>query len=475
MAGDEGMSMHADNTYHDVRTETMNIQQFIDILRGRKNLVLLTLLLTVIIASVITLRTPNSYIATVSLIVSVEENVPYVSFSDQVQLSNSYMITQINIIQSHEVAVRVVDKLNLADNPTHQVNYMQATEGRGAIRDWLAGWLLAKLTVQPSRASRVVNIYFTSSDPRFAADVANAFAEAYIDTRLALRVEPARKSTEWLEEQLHPLRQKVEGARTTLIDYQKENEIVATDDRLDMETEHLQALSKEFVTAQAAARVAVNRESQMEGLLEEGRSLETLPEILGNSYIQSIKSELLRQENQLALAAYETGKKHPQYQRAKAEVQNLRRKLKNEIAFYARSIGDEAKLAREWVQVMEEWLVVQKQRILELRRGRDDISVLVREVESAQHAYDDALAHFNQATMESLVRQTDVALFSRAREPLTPSSPKVKRNLIVAVGLGALLGIGLALLFEIANRRVRSMQNLSKDLGMPALGELGKA
>jgi chain length determinant protein EpsF len=451
----------------------MSLQQLFQILRGRLRLIIVTIGLMVTAAAAITFMIPNTYVAKASLLLSFDESVPYKDVSDQVQLSNSYMITQVNIIESHEVAATVVDKLQLTENRKFQQSYMLASEGKGTIRDWLADWLLTKLTVAPSRASRVVDITFASTDPAFAAEVANAFAEAYIDTRVALRAAPARESSAWLEEQLKPLRQKIRDAQARLTAYQQENKIVATDERLDIETARLQMLSNEVMAARKEALDAQEREKQKENLLASGRSLETMPEILGNSYIQAIKSELLKRENELLLAAYKVSEEHPQYRQAKAQVRDLKRKLNDEIGLYSRTIGDNAKLASERVDALEKLLAEQKQKILKLKRSHDDITVLSRYVDSTQHAYDDALSRFNQVAIESQVRQTNAALFSKAVVPIAPESPKLRKNLVVAAFVGLLLGIGLAFVFELGNRRIRSTRDVENELGMPALAVLG--
>jgi chain length determinant protein EpsF len=453
----------------------MTLNQLRTILWGRRWLLVITLLVVVVVTAIVTFRTPKMYVATASLIISFEDIVPYESLNTQVQLSNSYMVTQVNIVHSRKVALQVVDKLKLAEDARLRETFMLATDGQGAIEDWLADWLLSRLTVNPSRASRIVDVYFAAADPDFAARVANAFAEAYIKTKIEMAVGPARETTAWLSEQLNPLRAKVEAGHTALTSYQQNNNIIATDERLDIETARLQTLSEQLLAAQTDLQDAENREKQLEDLKTSGRSLETLPEIAGNSFIQNVKAEMLRKENELAELASELGKKHPQYQRAQAEVANLRRKLNNEIAVFTRGIRDKAELARERERSAAESLAAQKQRVLELKRQHDDISVLIREVDSAQRAYDDALTRFDQANMESRVTQTNALLFNSATAPLKPATPKVKQNLIIAVFAGTLLGLGLALVVENRDRRVRSKQDLAQELGVPMLATLGEA
>ncbi len=453
----------------------MILRQLLQILGGRWKLVLTCVFLTVATAGIITLRAPEIYVAEASIVIDFEETVPYGELNAQAQLSNSYMITQLKIIESRRVARKVVEELNLAGDPVLKDRFMEATGGKGTIKDWLADWLLRKLKVELSRTSRVVLIQFESSDVRFAADTANAFAQAYIDTKLELNLQPARQSMAWFKEQQEPLRLDVEAAQARLTAYQQQNRIIATDERMDIETARLQALSNQLVKAQIEAQEAVSLEKQMNEMQANHRSRQTLQEISGNNFIQSIKGEMLRKEGELAELSDQLGENHPQYKRALAEVRSLRNKLYSEITVVSSGIENKAKLALESERAIEDALAKQKIKVLELKRQRDDISGLVRGVENAQRSYDDVLMRSNLASMESQINQTNVILFSEAVVPYKSSSPNVKQNLAVAVIAGVLLGVAMAFLFEMSDRRVRSEEDLVKVLGLPVLGALGKA
>ena len=181
----------------------MDIQNFLLILWARRYVVLGALAATVLAALGVTLMLPDKYDATTALLIT---------FRDQqaqtlpVQLSPSYMATQLDIIQSQNVALKVVDKLKLAEQPVARELWQASTDGQGSIRHWLADVLRKDLTLTPVPDSRVLNMTYRGTDPRFAATLVNAFADAYIETNLELSVDPARRDSAWLETQLTALR-----------------------------------------------------------------------------------------------------------------------------------------------------------------------------------------------------------------------------------------------------------------------------
>lgn len=116
-----------------------------------------------------------------------------------------------------------------------ETNGRKQRKGAQPITVWLANLLQKKLDVKPSRESNVINTGYTGNDPTFAAAVANAFAQAYIDVNLELKIEPARQNAAGMvrrPDQTTGQARRPESASS----YQQETGIVATDERLDYET-----------------------------------------------------------------------------------------------------------------------------------------------------------------------------------------------------------------------------------------------
>ena len=127
----------------------------------------------------------------------------------------------------------------------------------------MPGWanlLQKKLDVKPSRESNVINIGYSGADPAFAAAVANAFAQAYIDTNIELRVEPAKQYADWFDSQIKLQREKLEAAQKALSSYQQATGIVGTDERLDYETQKFNELSAQLTQAEAQGADASSKQ-----------------------------------------------------------------------------------------------------------------------------------------------------------------------------------------------------------------------
>ncbi len=451
----------------------MNFIQLILILLARKRIILLTLLVTVATTTVISLLLPKSYTGTASVLVDFKGTDPITGMVLPAQLLPGYMATQVDIITSHNVALKVVDRLKIDKVPDIIEKFNEEALGKGDIRDWLADSLLADLEVQPSRESNVIVINFSGADPRFAAELANTFVWAYIQANLELKVDPARQQTAWFDEQIKGLRTKVEEAQKRLSDYHRESGLMpmAMDGRLDVESARLSELSSQLVAAQTQTYDSVTRQRQISGAHAKGK-LGELPEILSNSLIQGMKSDLARAEGKLAEASGRLDRNHPQYQSAMAEVQSLKQKIAAEIQTAKGSIENAAVQAQQRENELKKALAEQKARVMELKQRHDRSDLLTQEMNSAQAALDSTTQRANQIRLESQRNVTDIAVLNPAIAPIKPSKPKVLLNIILSILLGSMLGVGFGFLAEMTDRRVRSTEDITEGLGLPVLATI---
>ena len=449
----------------------MNFYLFLSALRARFGVFAFLLLVTVTAATVVSFLLPKSYTATVALLVDAKDEQ---SLSNELRpLVNSeqkisYLETQTDIITSDRVARRVVQDPQITHSPVAE----KAVEGElkkgGPIEDKLIESLLKEIKVDKSQSS-VIRVSFSSSDPRYSADVANAFAKAYIDTMLELRVEPTRDAATWFDEQLKTLRTHLEDAQTRLTDYHQKRGIVSADERVDDENTRLTVLSDQVVRAQEQTFQWKSREQQAREFLENGGSPDKLPDILDNPFIQRLKENLLHGEAKLQELGTHYGPNYPQYQRQVSENRSLREKLDAEMKKAVAGIEGSARQSRQREADSRKAMAVQRSRVLELKEGRNELTVLRRNVESAERAYDTAMQRFVESQIDSRASQTNVTVLNPAVAPRKHSSPKITLNIALSMVVGTMLGIGVVMLLELFDRRVRSRSDLYLDVPLLAV------
>ena len=446
----------------------MSFYQFLIVLKARKALALLAFFVTVATTVVISLMLPKAYESTAALVVNYKGVDPVTGNRVPNQLIPGYLATQIDIISSQNVALKVVNNLELYTNPEVVDAFYEETGGQGDIRGWLADALLKKLTVNPSRESSVISIVYESNTPESAAMLANAFAEAYIETNLQLKIEPSKRTSEWFEKRVEEMRLKLMFAQQKLSDYQSEKGIVSIDERMDVENARLAQLSQQLVVAQAEL---FNQKSRQDAILKGGiKNLDTA--VLADPVIRDLKVLLSRAEVRLSELKERFSEQHPDYRAAHSEVQSLSRKLNSEIRAAKERIKSDLLIAEQKVTELNDAIVAQKEVLLAINENRNMLDVYMRDVNDAEQILSLATQRLSQMTLEGESRESDISILNPAVVPNEPSKPNVLINVVLSVFLGTILAIVVALLAELLDRRVRTKEDIVLATGLPVLGEI---
>ena len=441
----------------------MSLQQFLLILRARR-LALLGVWGTVVVtALVVSLLLPKQYTAEAVIAIDTVKLDPISNLPMSGQLIPGYLATQVDILTSHETALKVVDMLHLDQYAEAKEQFADATGGKGSLRDWLADNLLKNLDVKPSRESNAITLSYTSPDPAFSSALANNFVEAYKQVIIDIRTSSAQQNNLFFRKQIDELQKKLEQAQGALSAYQQQEGIVATDERMDIETQRLAEISSQLVAAQTQSIDANSRSQNQQGVA---------PDVLNNPLIQQQKSMVAQLEGKFRQIAAKEGPNHPQYQQAQAELGAARAQLANLIKQYTAGLSSSAENAEQRMAQLQQAQAEQKRRVLQLKEQRARLDILQRGVDNAQRIYDLAMQKLAESAMESNSDATNVAVLKAAPEPTKHSSPKLLINLILALFLGGLLGTGFALLLELQDRRIRSAADLEQLLKLPVLADL---
>lgn len=446
----------------------MNFTHLFLALRARYKIVILILAVTVAAALAISAMLPKVYKASTSLVLNTKGVDPITGMTLPVQLMQGYIATQADIIRSKSVALKAVENLRLAESPAVQEQFREARQGQGSIKEWLAGLLLAKVDVEPSRDSSVLTINFRGNEPQFVAAVANAFAQGYLDFTVQLKTDPALQASGFINTQIKLLREQYELAQSRLSKYQKENNIYSADNRVDVETARLNELSSQLVQVQGLLMEAESRSRQASG--NAGAS----PDVLNNGLIQSLKSQLATAEARFADTSQRLAVNHPQYISAKSEVDKLRSNLEEQIRIASTGVASNSNIYKQRENELRSSLSAQKARVLELNGARDEFVVLTNEADNARRSYESAMQRYNQTNLEGQARQSDIAVLSTAEVPGSPTSPRLLVNLLLAIVVGTILGGGVVLVLELLDQRVRSAAHMADAFGLPVLGTIAK-
>ena len=325
--------------------------------------------------------------------------------------------------------------------------------------------------VVPIRSSRLVELRFRSPDPDFAMRAANTWAEQYRLQVLDFRSRATGEAGEFLQDQLDEQRELLTAAEQRLQQYRATNNAAAVDDRQNVTIQRLTALTGNVTQARFELVEKEAQFRQLQALRDSGSSLESLPAVVGNEYVQTLKERLdTLRDRETQLVAQGFGPEWPDLKTARESLATARQSLDAEIQQIAGAVEAEFRTAQGKVRDLEQQLARQQSAAMAIDQKAIEYNALEREAESHQQLYDSLLRTVQESAVAKDFEGTNIRIVDAAEFPPYPVLPQTRRDIMVAAMGGLLLALGLAFGFEYFDSRIKSPDEVKAYLQLPFLG-----
>lgn len=494
--------------------EGTHLLDYVRVLYRRRYVAATAFILVVVLVTVYTFTRTPIYQARVQIEIDYESPkvVPFAQVTDSQYPGSdtqSYYQTQYKILQSRSLARRTLDAANLWKHPV-----LAAAAKRGAGRSSAASSgtlpsaspssagrgsnpadppnptgassfslvpetpfqtpiidaLIDDLTVNPVRNSRLVDLMYSSTDPQFAALVANAMAKAYIDQSLEYKFLSSKEASDWLGQQLTEQRKQVEASEQALQRYREQTDSVSLEDKQNITVQKLADLNAAVTRAKTERLQKEAIYKQVTAIEGDRAALDTFPAVLSNAFIQQLKGQAADLQRQRSAMAEKYGDKHPEMIRLRSQIDQTDARIQGEIAKVVQAIRSEYEAARSQENSLVAALEQQKSEAMALSRKGIDYGVLQRDANTNRQMFDSLLQRAKETGVSAELRSTNIRVVDAATIPTSPVSPKKLLNLALAVFGGGLFALGLAFFFEYLDNRVKSPEEIKHYLGLPFLG-----
>jgi uncharacterized protein involved in exopolysaccharide biosynthesis len=448
----------------------VSVSQILVILLRRAWIVLLALLTTVIVAGGVLLFVPGRYDAVATASIDPGNIDP---ISEMSMGGSSTVLVQGNILSlvtSQRVAVDVVNRLNLTDNPAVQENFRKSPSfGRESIAEWMAAGLQRNVSPSFILGTNVLAIKYKSGDPNQASLIANAFLAATIDGSVAMKAAEADQTARWFAPQLDELRKELEDARAALQAFQSTANMVATGGGGDRETSQYMAIATELSNTQAGLTALQSR------LTSGSTDLSNDPSDPDLQILSGLKEKLSTAETDIVASKGIFGANNPKMVAQQANLATLRKQIVDATEKMRQHLKERIATVQTQIASLEAEQQQAQKSLIEVQAQRDRLGQLQRDVQFRADEVNARERAAEQAKLKSKLTFSDMTVLDKAFPPVEPAFPKPFIVMPVGIAAGLALGLILALLAEAADRRVRFPVDLEYAAPAPFLGTLGNA
>ncbi|MEM7583291.1 MAG: GumC family protein [Acidobacteriota bacterium] len=389
-----------------------------------------------------------------------------------------YYPTQYRLLRSRGMAERVVKNLRLYEHPVFTGRKPATGGGEDSIDAsssielaQLAAVVQGGLTVRPIKETQLVELSFRSPSPELAAQIADGYAEAFIEWGIETRHVTVGQASTLLSDQIDTLSQEIEARRKKL------NELSNQDGELALDPEGKALLERQgTLEAQYNSVVAerIGKDAAYKGIL--ALAPETVANTNTGGQVSKLKSQLFLLESEYETKLEDFLPTWPEMVRRREEISDLKGQLnrlitdsynetKNQaFAEYQKALREEQSLEEELRRLAED-ARLQNSTALEYSTHRTYI-------ETRQQVMDDLTKRLSETEIASRTQgsqESNVRIVDRAIVPAKPFRPSLKNNLSQALFMGLALGFAGIFLLEFLDRTIKTPEELEGIIGFPTL------
>lgn len=397
--------------------------------------------------------------------------------------------TQIQIIESDDIALSVIKDLKLDQDPaflddrgslfaTIEATIMGFADKMFGTASVVApGSLEAqsvalanfhrRLTAKRVNMTYAIEIEFLSSNPFRAAQIANAVADAYEMNAFEAKYQITGKAAKWLQDRLTQLRQQTTDAERAVVAYETDHGIVDTGGQL-LNNQQIAELNSELIQARTATAQAKARVDRVEQVLNSNKSdpdaAGAVAETLHDDVINKMRTQYLQDERQANEWASKFGSQHQAVLNLRGEMAQLQQTILQEVQRIADGYQSDYAIAESREKSIQQSL----NQLIAASQATQKAEVTLHSLESSAQADRTLYDNFLQRYMESVQQQsspiTESRLITHARPPLAKSWPRPVLTMALALLGGAIFAAILGMLMDVSDRVFRTTLQISEHL-----------
>src|SRR6056297_1653336 len=331
-----------------------------------------------------------------------------------------------------------------------QVNALSEEQRRERQIMRAAGALRSRLSTRTIEGTDLVAVSFDSFSPGFAARVTNAVIDEYIRSSMQRRYEAGNEAREFLQEQLADMRISLERADQALLDFARENQVADLEQRITMATDTLNDLNSRLGE--------IERELIQLGsyktMIERGQAAD-INLINESDEIRALRQQRAQMATEYASLSQRFKEDYPTLVELRNQMDTISDQIAEERTLAIRGILSRFNSLTAEAESLREAIEKREASILALNQQGVQYNILKRDFETNRELYDGLLQRMKEIGVAAGVQENNIAVIDEALPPGGPFKPDLGRNMVLAIAVGLIAGVGLALILEFFDSTIR--------------------
>ncbi|MER9420917.1 exopolysaccharide transport family protein [Mesorhizobium sp. M0317] len=417
-------------------------QLFASLARNWLRILVITILVTGLAFAFAWLATPH-YKATTQLKIQLSESAytrpAGTNEDDKPVLDAEGVATEVQVISSSDILNKVAGNLHLGDKPEFNdalgmspvarllvIAGLKSDPAEIPLEERVLTKMRDKLNVYGVEKTRAIAVEFSSEDRQLAADIPNAIAKAYMAYQADAKTTSNAAATAFLGPEIEELQKQVRDAEAKVAAFRSaQSDLLMAGNNSVLATQQLSELSSELSRVRASRASAEATAERVRQALQNGGSLDAVPEVLSSDLIQRLRERQIELRTNIADLSTTLLDNHPRLRAMRSQLADLDGQIRNEAQKIMRGLLTQAQTA----QARENQLVsdVNKLKAASSRAGEEQVQLdaLQREANVRRQQLESYMASFREVSSRKNYLPVDASVFSEARVPSEPYFPKL--------------------------------------------------
>lgn len=340
--------------------------------------------------------------------------------------------------------------------------------------EMIAKSLKGTINVQPVEETRLFLISVTHTDPVMARDIANGLANAYIEFNIESRMKASQNTLAWLQENLAEMKRNLEKAEEEFTSFKQREQLLSIEKSQEMITDKISDFNETYIGARNRRVEIETKLDKLTQMKKSGMDITQLRSLVSNPLIDSLYTELLSAEAELSKMRNIYKEKHPVIVQLQTKIRDTKNTILDEINKEIYKLDTERSVLIAKEKMLQDTISDFKNEAAETGKKELSHNILQRNVEMNQRLYDALLTSLKETDLAQNLDVSNIRILENAALSKAPIGPDKRKNIIVSIIIGLMLGVGYSFFFEFMDRSFKTEEDVQRYLNIAVLGIIPK-
>jgi capsular exopolysaccharide synthesis family protein len=373
-----------------------------------------------------------------------------------------YQNTQMEIVNSRDVARRAFESLALASDPY----FAEATDPIEAFR--------GLIQVDQRRKTGLLEISLQGADPEEITRWVNAVADSYVQRNVDKAQQNIRVAVDTIRSEIEIIQGELGVAEETVVSTLNQEDIFDPDAERENLRGRISNYDEQLTEASIEKARLRGRLERIQQLQVDGGDPMNLTELASNNQIEVLNREIRELERKIDEAKVTLRAGHPEYESLQSQVNRARQNLRDQVSLVLANVRDDYSAAEDKTAQLTLQKDTAEKDLFRVNQATARVNLVKTDAETKRQIFDLLTRSMNEVELTAGLMSNNITVLDRATPPLYAIKPVKRVNLAIGGMLGIFLGLAVVFFLDYLDNTIRNPQDIEENLQLSVLGVIPK-